>query len=142
MNLTIKFRKGSVPSRQACSASGCTNYFDLDCDSPYMLLAAVKQDRQIPRTPEQRRLWGIDQTVSRDTNPNYGDLIKEFEGASGTPCDAGAQHRACWGRAARISDSSANGSDETQSTTDHGVDFAGGRTTRRCIRFRRRFREV
>src|SRR5204863_7265379 len=73
--------------------------------SPYMLLVApVKRERQVPMSDEQRRLWGIDklnvvrsdipavthidysariQTVARDTNPNYYDLIKEFERLTG-----------------------------------------------------------
>jgi carbamoyltransferase len=77
----------------------------MDCDSPYMLLVApVQADRQIPMTEEQRRLWGIEmlnvprsdipavthvdysarvQTVSRETNPDYHDLIKAFERRSG-----------------------------------------------------------
>jgi carbamoyltransferase len=81
------------------------DYFELDRASPYMLLVApVKRERQIPMTDEQRRLWGIDQlnvvrsdipavthidysariqTVSRDTNPNYYDLIEEFERLTG-----------------------------------------------------------
>jgi len=66
----------------------------------------VKQERQIPMTGEQHRLWGIDQlnvarsdipavthidysarvqTVTHDTNPNYYDLIKEFERLTGCP---------------------------------------------------------
>jgi carbamoyltransferase len=77
----------------------------MECDSPYMLLVApVKEERQIPMTPQQRELWGIDQlnvlrsdipavthidysarvqTVSRETNPDYYDLIKEFECLTG-----------------------------------------------------------
>ena len=79
----------------------------MDCDSPYMLLVtAVKKERQIPMTVEQRKLWGLDllnqprsdipavthidysarvQTVSRDVNPDYCDLIREFEKLTGCP---------------------------------------------------------
>jgi carbamoyltransferase len=82
-----------------------SDYFEMDCDSPYMLLVApVKKERQIPLTEDQRRLWGLDllnqlrsdipavthidysarvQTVSRDDNPDYYDLIKEFENLTG-----------------------------------------------------------
>ncbi len=82
-----------------------SDYFELDCDSPYMLLVApVREERRIQMTEEQRRLWGIDklniprsdipavthidysarvQTVTRETNPNYYDLIKRFEELTG-----------------------------------------------------------
>jgi carbamoyltransferase len=82
-----------------------SDYFELDCDSPYMLLVApVKQERQIPMSGEQHQLWGIDklnvprsdipavthidysarvQTVERETNRNYYDLISEFERQTG-----------------------------------------------------------
>jgi carbamoyltransferase len=81
------------------------DYFELDSDSPYMLLVApVKTSRQIPMTDAQQALWGIDQlnvprsdipavthvdysarvqTVDRETNPNYYDLIAEFERQTG-----------------------------------------------------------
>jgi carbamoyltransferase len=69
-----------------------------------LLVAPVRKERQIPLAAEQRTLWGIDmlnvprsdipavthidysarvQTVSRDTSPNYYDLIKEFERQTG-----------------------------------------------------------
>ena len=105
MNLKIKFREGFRPFAPSVLRERVHDYFDLDCDSPYMLLVApVQRDRQIPMTTEQRGLWGIDQlnvsrsdipavthidysariqTVSRDTNPNYYDLIKEFERLTG-----------------------------------------------------------
>jgi len=105
MNLKIKFREGFRPFAPSVLRERVRDYFELDCDSPYMLLVApVTQERQIPMTPEQRRLWGIHQlnvvrsdipavthidysariqTVSRDTNPNYYDLIKEFERLTG-----------------------------------------------------------
>jgi carbamoyltransferase len=101
MNLKIKFREGFRPFAPSVLRERVSDYFELDDESPYMLLVApVKRSRQISMTPEQRRLWGIDQlnvprsdipavthidysariqTVSRDTNPNYYDLIKEFE---------------------------------------------------------------
>ncbi|PYP10662.1 MAG: hypothetical protein DMD59_05025 [Gemmatimonadetes bacterium] len=105
MNLKIKFREGFRPFAPSVLRERVQDYFELDCDSPYMLLVApVKRERQIPMTAEQRGLWGIDQlnvlrsdipavthidysariqTVSRDTNPNYYDLIKEFERLTG-----------------------------------------------------------
>jgi carbamoyltransferase len=105
MNIKIKFREGFRPFAPAVLRERVHEYFELDADSPYMLLVApVKAERRIPMTEEQRKLWGIDQlnvvrsdipavthidysarvqTVERDTNPNYYDLIKEFERLTG-----------------------------------------------------------
>ena len=107
MNLKIKFREGFRPFAPSVLRERVSDYFALDCDSPYMLLVApVKPERQIPMTDAQQRLWGIDQlnvvrsdipavthidysariqTVTRDTNPNYYDLIREFERLTGCP---------------------------------------------------------
>jgi carbamoyltransferase len=105
MNLKIKFREGFRPFAPSVLRERVADYFELEGDSPYMLLVApVKRERQIPMTDEQRRLWGIDQlnvarsdlpavthvdysarvqTVSRDTNPAYHDLIEAFERRTG-----------------------------------------------------------
>jgi carbamoyltransferase len=105
MNLKIKFREGFRPFAPSVLRERVTEYFELDTDSPYMLLVApVKRQRQVPMTDAQRRLWGIDQlnvvrsdipavthidysarvqTVARDTNPDYYDLIAEFERLTG-----------------------------------------------------------
>jgi carbamoyltransferase len=71
-----------------------------------LLVAPVKQERQVPMSAEQRKLWGLEllnvpksdipavthidysarvQTVSREVNPDYYDLIKEFEKRTGCP---------------------------------------------------------
>lgn len=105
MNLKIKFREGFRPFAPSVLRERVSDYFELGRDSPYMLLVApVRQERRIPMTDEQRRLWGIDklniprsdipavthidysarvQTVTRETNPNYYDLIKRFEELTG-----------------------------------------------------------
>ena len=105
MNLKIKFREGFRPFAPSVLRERVGDYFELDADSPYMLLVApVKRERRIPMTDEQRSLWGIDQlniarsdipavthidysarvqTVTRETNPNYYDLLKEFERLTG-----------------------------------------------------------
>ena len=105
MNLKIKFREGFRPFAPSVLRERVHDYFELECDSPYMLLVApVKRERQIPMTSAQRTLWGIDQlnvvrsdvpavthidysariqTVDHDANPNYYDLIKEFERLTG-----------------------------------------------------------
>jgi carbamoyltransferase len=107
MNIKIKFREGFRPFAPSVLRERVAEYFELDVDSPYMLLVApVKQERQVPMTAEQRRLWGIDQlnvvrsdipavthidysarvqTVSREVNPDYYELIREFERQTGCP---------------------------------------------------------
>jgi carbamoyltransferase len=105
MNIKIKFREGFRPFAPSVLRDRVNDYFELDCDSPYMLLVApVKKQRQIPMNEAADRLWGIDklnvvrsdipavthidysariQTVDRETNPDYYDLIKEFECLTG-----------------------------------------------------------
>jgi carbamoyltransferase len=105
MNIKIKFREGFRPFAPSVLREQVSEYFELDGDSPYMLLVApVKRERQIPMTNEQRRLWGIEQlnvvrsdipaithidysariqTVDRATNPNYHELIQAFRQKTG-----------------------------------------------------------
>jgi carbamoyltransferase len=105
MNLKIKFREGFRPFAPSVLAERVSDYFELDRESPYMLLVApVSETRRIPLTEEQRGLWGIDmlnvprsdipavthvnysarvQTVNHRDNPDYHDLIREFERRTG-----------------------------------------------------------
>ena len=105
MNIKIKFREGFRPFAPSVLRERVSDYFELDRESPYMLLVApVQAQRRIPLTAEQHKLWGIDklnvprsdipavthidysarvQTVARDTNPGYYDLIKAFERRTG-----------------------------------------------------------
>jgi carbamoyltransferase len=107
MNLKIKFREGFRPFAPSVLRERVCEWFDLDTDSPYMLLVApIRPERQVPMSDEQQRLWGIQQlnvvrsdipavthvdysarvqTVTRDTNPNYYELIKAFERRTGCP---------------------------------------------------------
>jgi carbamoyltransferase len=107
VNLKIKFREGFRPFAPSVLRERVGDYFEIDRESPYMLLVApVKQERQIPMSDEHRKLWGIDklniprsdipavthidysarvQTVSPETNPDYYDLIKQFECLTGCP---------------------------------------------------------
>jgi carbamoyltransferase len=107
MNLKIKFREGFRPFAPSVLREDVQEWFELDVDSPYMLLVApVKRERQIPMTWEANQLWGIDrlnvprsdipavthvdysarvQTVTRDTNPDYYDLIQAFRELTGCP---------------------------------------------------------
>jgi carbamoyltransferase len=105
MNLKIKYRESFRPFAPSVLRERVQDYFELDGDSPYMLLVApVKKDRQIPMTDDQGKLWGIEklnvprsdlpaithidysariQTVTSDTNPDYYELIKAFEEETG-----------------------------------------------------------
>jgi carbamoyltransferase len=105
MNIKIKFREGFRPFAPSVLRERVADYFELDGDSPYMLLVApVREERRIPLTAEQHKLWGIDklnvprsdipavthidysariQTVTRATNRRYYDLIKAFERQTG-----------------------------------------------------------
>jgi carbamoyltransferase len=105
MNIKIKFREGFRPFAPSVLRERVSDYFELDADSPYMLLVApVRKERRIPLTAEQHKLWGIDklnvprsdipaithidysarvQTVTPDTNRHYYDLIRAFEQQTG-----------------------------------------------------------
>ena len=105
MNLKIKFRESFRPFAPSVLRERVSDYFNLDTDSPYMLLVApVLEKRRITPTKEQQSLWGIDllnvpksdipaathvdysariQTVHEDTNPRYYKLLKAFEAKTG-----------------------------------------------------------
>src|SRR3989441_7176174 len=60
MNIKIKFREGFRPFAPSVLRERLGDYFELDGDSPYMLLVApVKHERQLPMTDAQQNLWGI-----------------------------------------------------------------------------------
>jgi carbamoyltransferase len=105
MNIKIKFREGFRPFAPSVLRERLSDYFELDVESPYMLLVApVRTERRIPLTEEQHRLWGIDklnvprsdipavthidysariQTVAAETNPRYHHLLEAFERRTG-----------------------------------------------------------
>jgi carbamoyltransferase len=105
MNLKIKYRESFRPFAPSVLRERVSEYFDMNVDSPYMLLVApVCDERRIPSPQTTSDLWGIDllnvprsdipavthidysarvQTVHEDTNPGYYRLIKEFESLTG-----------------------------------------------------------
>jgi carbamoyltransferase len=105
MNLKIKYRESFRPFAPSVLRERVADYFELDADSPYMLLVApVREQRRTALTRDQQALWGIDllnvprsdipavthvdysarvQTVHRETNPEYHQLLKAFEAKTG-----------------------------------------------------------
>ncbi len=107
LNLKVKFRESFRPFAPSILANKVESWFDLDTESPYMLLVSeVKKDKQIKMTNEEKDLFGIDklninrssipavthvdysariQTVHEETNPRYFKLIKKFEDITSCP---------------------------------------------------------
>jgi carbamoyltransferase len=107
LNLKVKYRESFRPFAPSVLKEDALKWFDLNIDSPYMLLVAnINKDKTIPMTEEQNRLFGIDklnikrsiipavthvdysarvQTVSQDTNKRYYDLISKFKENTGCP---------------------------------------------------------
>jgi len=105
LNMQIKYRESFRPFAPAVLREDVAEYFELDCDSPYMLLVApVKRSRQIAMTPEQQQLEGIQklnvprsdipavthvdysarvQTVHRSTNERFDQLLRAFRARTG-----------------------------------------------------------
>lgn len=107
MNLKIKFRESFRPFAPSVTKERASDYFDLDRESPYMLLVAqVKDDVRREITEEERRRSGLEklkvarssvpaithvddsariQTVSAEDNPLYHKMISEFDQKHGCP---------------------------------------------------------
>ncbi len=107
MNLKIKYRESFRPFAPSVLRERVSDYFDMSCDSPYMLLVApVQEEIRVSMTAEQKQLFGIEQlnsprssvpaithvdysarvqTVSREENGIYYDLIAEFARLTGCP---------------------------------------------------------
>jgi carbamoyltransferase len=86
LNIKIKFREGFRPFAPSALADKAKEWFELDCDSPYMLLVAQVREgkRTIPSVTHVDNSARI-QTVTRAESPLYYDVIKEFEKITGVP---------------------------------------------------------
>ena len=107
LNLKIKFRESFRPFAPSILREDLNDWFDLNCDSPYMLLVAdVKENIQIKETENNKKLFGIKrlnlkrssipavthvdysariQTVHKETNPKYYELLKSFKKITNCP---------------------------------------------------------
>jgi len=107
MNLKIKYRESFRPFAPTVLEEEVSDYFEIDRKSPYMLLVApVRKDIRREMEATERKLFGIDklnvvrstipavthvdysarvQTVNRQDNPRYHDLIEKFREKTGCP---------------------------------------------------------
>ncbi len=105
MNVKIKYRESFRPFAPTVLVEDVSEYFEMDCESPYMLLVApVRDDRRMQMTEEQKKLFGIDklnvprsdipavthvdysariQTVDKRFHPKYHALISKFKEKTG-----------------------------------------------------------
>lgn len=107
LNLKVKYRESFRPFAPSVLREDVADWFELDGDSPYMLLVAdVKKERRREMTEAEKALFGIDklnvprseipavthvdysariQTVHAATNPRYHALISAFKARTGCP---------------------------------------------------------
>ena len=86
MNLKIKFRESFRPFAPAVLEEKASEWFDLDRESPYMLLVCqVRPDRKIPAVTHVDGSARVQQTVRRDQQAEFYDLIAEFDRRTGCP---------------------------------------------------------
>ncbi|MHC1950855.1 hypothetical protein IF803_42030, partial [Bradyrhizobium sp. UFLA06-06] len=107
LNLKVKYRESFRPFAPSVLREDVSQWFQLDSDSPYMLLVAdVMSTKQLPMSEKQKQLFGIDklnvarseipavthvdysarvQTVHHTTNPRFHNLISKFRELTGCP---------------------------------------------------------
>jgi carbamoyltransferase len=85
VNLKIKFRESFRPFAPAVLAEKASDWFDIDRESPYMLLVCrVKEGRKIPAVTHVDQSARL-QTVTRDAHPAFYDLLSRFDERTGCP---------------------------------------------------------
>ena len=107
LNLKVKFRESFRPFAPSILKNDLEEWFDIDIDSPYMLMVAnISRNKIIEMNEKQKKLFGIDklnikrseipavthvdysariQTVHKETNEKYFKLIKKFKEKTGCP---------------------------------------------------------
>ena len=107
LNLKVKFRESFRPFAPSILNEDLTNWFEINIDSPYMLMVAnIKKNKIIEMSEDEKKLFGIDklnikrseipavthvdysariQTVHESTNRRYYRLIKSFKSKTGCP---------------------------------------------------------
>jgi carbamoyltransferase len=107
LNLKVKFRESFRPFAPSILREDLSDWFEMDVDSPYMLLVSnINKSKKIEMTNDQKKLFGIDklnikrseipavthvdysariQTVSKNTNERYYDLISKFKEKTDCP---------------------------------------------------------
>ncbi len=87
VNLKIKFRESFRPFAPTVLEERAHDYFDLDRESPYMLIVADTLPNRRGEIPAVTHVDGSAriQTIRRDQNPRYYDLLKKFEEKTGCP---------------------------------------------------------
>lgn len=84
VNLKIKFRESFRPFAPSVLEEDAKDYFDLDCQSPYMLLVAQVKKDTVPAITHVDGSARI-QTVSKEQNPLYHSLLSTFKKLTGCP---------------------------------------------------------
>lgn len=107
LNMKVKYRESFRPFAPSVLREDVDRWFELDCDSPYMLLVAgIQEDLRIEMTEDEKLQFGIDklnikrseipavthidysariQTVHKETNPLYHALLSEFKAQTQCP---------------------------------------------------------
>jgi len=107
LNLKVKYRESFRPFAPSVLREDLSDWFDMNVDSPYMLLVAnINSNKKIEMNDAQKNLFGIDklnikrsdipavthvdysarvQTVTKNTNNRYYDLISKFKEKTGCP---------------------------------------------------------
>lgn len=107
LNLKVKYRESFRPFAPAVLREDMADWFELDCDSPYMLFVAnVVENKRRKMTERELALFGIDklnvprseipavthvdysariQSVDRETNPRFHELLSAFKARTGCP---------------------------------------------------------